>query len=57
MKLTEVFNSRNIAGADNRKPHTFGKDHKKAMGVESAARLVSEYGKSYVSMEQFDSPE
>ena len=55
--IIEVFNSRNILHADNRKAYLFAKDNKKLMLVGSDAHIGYEYGKSYMKIIPFNNAE
>jgi len=45
--IVEIFNSRNILQADNKKAFIFARDNNKLMVVGSDAHIGYEYGKSY----------
>ena len=54
--IIEVFNSRNICDADNKRALDFAQRYNKLMVVGSDAHCSYEYGTSYVSMEPFETP-
>ncbi len=51
--IIEIFNSRNILHADNKRAYSFAKDNKKLMLVGSDAHMGFEYGKSYIRIIPF----
>jgi predicted metal-dependent phosphoesterase TrpH len=55
--IIEIFNSRNLLRADNKKAYSFAKANNKLMMVGSDAHIPYEYGRSYLIIPAFHDAE
>ncbi len=55
--VIEIHNGRTIYNKDNIKAFLLAKKHKKLMAIGSDAHTVFEFGRNFMDVEQFDSPQ